>query len=193
MAAQRLLPQEDTGIVDSSATHFYIYPSAPHGPTNTSPSQISVGTDTEHVERLSSNDTLTIPQLAADFPTTGYIMPYFNNTLVGVGPICNAECIVLFTKKYVTEFSPGVKPILTVWREKELLRLWRFSLKLTKELLLHHTTEIRQKTLLLYSDYDIPSTEVLVRYMHVASGFPFNPIWLRSIKRGIFETWIGLT
>ena len=50
-ASRRLLPQKDTGIIDYGATHFYITPSAPHGPPNTSASQISVGTDTGHVKR----------------------------------------------------------------------------------------------------------------------------------------------
>ena len=88
-AARRILPQKK-GIVDSGATHFYIAPSAPHGHPNTSTSQISVVTATEHVERSSVIATLPIPQLAEDFPTTGYMMPSSANTLVGVGPICDA-------------------------------------------------------------------------------------------------------
>ena len=40
-AAQIILPQKDTDIVDSGATHLYIAPSAPHGPPSTSASQIS--------------------------------------------------------------------------------------------------------------------------------------------------------
>ena len=38
-----LLP-EQTGIVDSGATHMYIAPNAPHGPLDTSASRIRVGT-----------------------------------------------------------------------------------------------------------------------------------------------------
>ena len=63
------------GIVESSENHFYIPPSAPHGSSNTSASQISVGTATGHVVSLSATATLPILQLAADFLTTGYIMP----------------------------------------------------------------------------------------------------------------------
>ena len=33
--APQILPQQDTGIVDSGATHLYIAPSAPHGPPKT--------------------------------------------------------------------------------------------------------------------------------------------------------------
>ena len=117
-AARRLLLQKDADIVDSGATHFYIDPSAPYGPPKTSASQISVGTATGHVERSSATATLPTLQLEEDFPTTGYIMPSFTSTLVGVGPICDAECTVLFTKKYVKVLSPVGKPILTGWREK---------------------------------------------------------------------------
>ena len=42
--AQRILPQKNTGVVDSGATHLYVAPSALHGPPTTSASQISVGT-----------------------------------------------------------------------------------------------------------------------------------------------------
>ena len=119
MGAARILPpQKYTVILDSGATYFYIAPSVPHGPTNTIASQIIVVTATGNMERSLETATLPIPQLAADFPTTGYIMISFTNTLVGVGPICDADCTVLFTKKDVTVFSPGGKPILTGWREK---------------------------------------------------------------------------
>ena len=48
---------------------------------------------------------LHIPQLAADLPTKGYIMPAFTNTLIGVGPICDANCTVVFKKKDVIVLS----------------------------------------------------------------------------------------
>ena len=70
-AARIIILQRDTGIVDSGATHLYIAQSAPHGTPNTSASQISVGTDTGHVERSSATATLPIPQLWGGFPTTG--------------------------------------------------------------------------------------------------------------------------
>ena len=90
-----ILPQKDTGIVDYGATHLYIALSALNGPPNTSASQISVGTANIHVERSSATATLPIPQLKAYFPTTGYIMPSFTNTLVGVGPMHTAQYYLL--------------------------------------------------------------------------------------------------
>ena len=186
MAAQKIIPQKDTGIVDSGETHFYIDLSASHGPTNTSASQISVGTATGHIEISSATATLPIQQLAEDFPTTGYIMPSFTNTLVGFGHVCNADRTVLFNKKNVTVISPGGKQILTGWRENKLPRLWSFALKPTKELLLHHTIEIRLTPISAYSAYGLPSVEELVRYIHAASRLPVKSRWLREIKRGKF-------
>ena len=88
---EHILPQQHTGIVDSVETHLYIAPTAPHGPPDTSSATIKVGTSNGQVEKSASKDTLPIPQLAADFPTTGYIMPSFTKKLIGVGPICDAN------------------------------------------------------------------------------------------------------
>ena len=143
-----------------------------------------MGTADRHVDRLAETATLPIPQLASDFPTTGYIIPSFTNTLVGVGTICDEECIVLFAKNDVTVFSTGGKPILTGWRKNEMPKLWRFALRPNKELLLHQTTESKKTTLSAYSAYNLPIVEALLRCMHAASGFPVKSMWLRAIKRG---------
>ena len=66
----------------------------------------------EKLKIISKNYT-TIPQLATHFPTKGYIMPSFTNTLIGVGPICDEDCTGIFTKKDVTVLSPKGKAILT--------------------------------------------------------------------------------
>ena len=82
--AQRFLPQSDTPVVGSGATHLYISPTAPHVSANTSNPKISLETATGHVVRLSATASLPIPQLAAYFPNTGYIMTYVTKILVGV-------------------------------------------------------------------------------------------------------------
>ena len=111
--AHQYLPQSDTGVVDSCTNHLYISPTDPHGPTNTSTPNICVGTATGHVERLSTTASLPIPQLVADFMSTGYIMSSFTNTLAGVVLIYDADCKVLFANHDVTLFSPEYKLILT--------------------------------------------------------------------------------
>ena len=92
------LPQQHTGIVGSGATHLYIAQNAPHGPLDTSATTIKVGTANGQVETAAAEATLPIPKLASHFPTTGYTMPDFTNTLIGVGPICDANCTVVFKK-----------------------------------------------------------------------------------------------
>ena len=71
--------------------------------------------------------------------------------------------------------------------------LWRFSLRPNKELILHQTTKSKKTNILAYNAYDLPSVEALLRYMHAAEGFPVKSTWLRAIKRGDFETCLGLT
>ena len=110
---ENILPQHHPGIVDSGATHIYIDPFAPHGQTDTTATPITVGTVNGQMVKSVATATLPIPQLAAYFPTTGYIMPYFTSTLIGIGHICDPECKVLLTKKDVVVISPEDKTILT--------------------------------------------------------------------------------
>ena len=121
------LPPDQTGIVDSGETHMYIAPNAPYGQMNTTANTIRVGTANGQVASSIATATLPIPQLDAEFPTKGYIMPTFTNTLIGVGPICDANCTVFFRKEDVTVVSPHGKPILQGWRENKLPRLWHFA------------------------------------------------------------------
>ena len=112
------LPPDKTGIVDSGATYMYIAPNAPYGEMDTTEKQIRVGTSNGQVSSSTAMATLPIPQLNADFPTKGYIMTTFTNTLLGVGPICDANGTVVFRKEDVTLLSPQGKPILQWWIEE---------------------------------------------------------------------------
>ena len=126
------LPPEQTGILDSGATHIYIAPNALYEKMDTTGKHIRVGTANGQVANSTAMATLTIPQIKADFPTKGYIMPTFTNTLIGVGPICDADCAVVFKKEDVTVLSPKGEPILQGWREDKLPRLWRVALSSDK-------------------------------------------------------------
>ena len=128
--------------------------------------------------------TLPIPQVKADLPTKGYIMPTFTNTLIGVGPICDADFTVVFKKEEVTVLSPKGEPILQGWREDKLPRLWRFALIPDKKQKGIYTTTIQNRPE-ASNVYDLPSMEALVRYMHAAAGFPVRSTWLKAIKTGI--------
>ena len=85
------LPSDQTGIVDSGAAHMYIEPNAPYGQMNTTAKAIIVGTENGQAASSIVTATLPIPKLDADFPTKGYILPTFTNTLIVVGPICDAN------------------------------------------------------------------------------------------------------
>ena len=92
------LPPEQTGLVDSGATHIYIAPNAPYKKMDTTGKNIRVGTANGQVANSTAMATLPIPQLKAQFPTKGYIMPKFTNTLIGVDPICDVDCKLVFKK-----------------------------------------------------------------------------------------------
>ena len=87
---------QKTGIVDSGATHIYIAPNALYVKIYTTGKQIRVDTANGQVANSTAIATLPIPQVNSDFPTKGYIMPTFKNTLIGVGPICDANFTVVF-------------------------------------------------------------------------------------------------
>ena len=128
--------------------------------------------------------TLPIPQVKTYFPEKGYIMPAFTNTLIGVGPICDADFTVVFKKEYITVLSPKGEPILQGWREDKLPRLWRVALSPFKKQKGIYTTTSQNKPE-ANNVYDIPSMEALVRYMHAAAGFPVRSTWLKVIKTEI--------
>ena len=106
------LSTNDTGLVDLGAYHIYIDPSAPDGPPDTITKIVRFGTDTGQIQHSLAIAYLPIPQLANGLPTTGKIMPNFTNTVIGVGPIYDAECTVLFTNQDVMVSSPTGEPIL---------------------------------------------------------------------------------
>ena len=120
-------------------------------------------------------------------------MPTFTDTLVGIGPICDAGYTVTFTSTDVTVYSERGLLILTGWRETQMQKMWRFALSPNKELTTPTTPRNERTSLRAYSAYDLPSVESLVRYLHAAAGFPKNHTWPNGVKAGNFDTWTGLT
>ena len=43
------------------------------------------------------------------------------------------------------------------------------------------------------SAYDLPSVEALVIYFHADAGYPVIDTWLKAIKAGNYDSWLGLT
>ena len=44
-------------------------------------------------------------------------MPGFRNTLIGLGPLCDADCTVTFTHEALIVQDTRGTPVLTGWRE----------------------------------------------------------------------------
>ena len=55
-------------------------------------------------------------------------MPGFNHTILGVGPICNADCTVTFSRDAVVVHDATNRTILTGWREEQAPYIWRIAL-----------------------------------------------------------------
>ena len=63
---------------------------------------------------------MAIPQLPSEIPNTGHVVPGFQDNLVGVGPMCDANCTVTFKKHAVNIYSPTGTIFITGWRETKL-------------------------------------------------------------------------
>ena len=121
-------------------------------------------------------------------------MPGFQENLVCIGLICDADYSVTFTKDAVSIYSPKGHRVLMVLLEIEGPSLWRMSL-LPDETSTPDITapNAQQSTLKVFSAYDLPSVEALIRYFHAASGLPVRDTWIKSIKARNFDLWPGLT
>ena len=60
---------------------------------------------------------LATPQPPSGFPTSSYVMLGLQENLVGVGPMCDANCTVTFIKHSVNIYSPTGTTIITGWCE----------------------------------------------------------------------------
>lgn len=61
-----------------------------------------------------------------------------------------------------------------------------------KDLPQHYPTS-SEASLEAFRAYDLPSVQALVPYFHAAVGFPVRNTWLKAIKAGNYESWMGLT
>ena len=114
-----------------------------------------------------------IPNLPDAFPRTGHVMPGFQQTLIGIGPICDAGCTVTFSANDVVVHDADKRAILSGTRNpEEPPALWHFSLLPSPSEIPIQAPACQQASLAAYSAYDLPSVAALVRYLHAAAGFP---------------------
>ena len=125
-----------------------------------------------------------LPNLLPDFPRAGKVVPSLHHTFIGLGPICDANCKVIFTKNNVIIYDQGGLLILTGWMEKNGDRLWRIALTPMPEELPTMPNIADHTNIRAYSAYDLPSVEALVWYFHAAARFPVRTTWLNAIKVG---------
>ena len=120
-------------------------------------------------------------------------MPGFRHTLIGVGPLFDADCAVTFMLEAVIVCDKHGKEVLPGWREAAGPRLWRISLIPGEENLPSIPNDTKQATLAAYSVYDLPRVAALIRYLHAAAGYPVQFTWLKAIGAGNYASWPGLT
>ena len=84
-------------------------------------------------------------------------MPGFPHTLIGVGPLCDANCKVTFIQEAVIERNKQCKDILTGWHESTGPRLCRIALQPGQSNIPTIPNNTKQATLAAYSAYDLPN------------------------------------
>ena len=125
--------EDHTAIVDSGASGLYLSKHALTINFDPTAPKINVGTASGQPHQYSGAAYLGLPNLPPDFPRAVKVMPSFRHTLIGLGPICDANFKVTFTKKNVIIYNQGGSPIITVWRERNGDGLWRIALTPTRE------------------------------------------------------------
>ena len=111
-------------------------------------------------------------------------MPGFHHTLIGVGPLCDADCTVTFTHEAVFVQDQQGTPVITGWREASGPQLWRIPLQPGESNIPSMSHDANLTILLEYSAYDLPSVADFIRYLHAAAGYPVRSIWLKAINAG---------
>ena len=109
---------------------------------------------------------------------------------MGIGPLCDHGCRVLFEKKTVTVYSQDDDVLLRGWREPRGARLWKFALRPQG-----HTTLTAARTTgpVDMNAHNLTSVYTLVHYLHACAVSPVRSTWLASTKAGNFDSWPGLT
>jgi hypothetical protein len=113
----QLPPDNESGIADSGLTGYYFCPNASVSNYDaTAPTievQVANGTP---VQSIASAELASKPDLPAA-SRVGHIMPSFPHNLIGLTPLVDAGCQVIFTQTLVIAFDANNKAILIGWRE----------------------------------------------------------------------------
>ena len=140
--------------------------------------KVTVGTEMGQTQKSTGTGNLSLTHIPSDITIKGHLMTGFIHTLIGVGPLCDADCTVTFTWEAVIVHDKKVTDVLTGWREAICPRLWRISLQPGESNMSSIPNDSKQATLDAYSDYDLPRVADLIRYFHSAAGYPVRSTWL---------------
>ena len=121
-------------------------------------------------------------------------MPGFQQTIIGIGPICDARFTVTFLEDAVVVHDDAKRVILSGCRDPKVPpALWYFNLLPAPEAVPVTAATFHPDILGAYSVYNLPIVASLVRYLYAAAGLPVKDMWLWDIKADKYVTWPGLT
>ena len=109
-ATHNSLPTSYTFIVGSVFSHPYIASEATFQNSNPTSPRVCLDSSNGCIEQSASTDNLTIPQMIKSFHTNEHIIASLNHTVVGLGPIFDANFTVIFSKKDATVFPLRKNP-----------------------------------------------------------------------------------
>ena len=95
-------------------------------------------------------------------------------------------------KKPAVVYDLQQMPPITGWRETNGANIWRIALSTSPTNMLKLPTNTTRASLQAFRAYFLPSVDALVRYLHMAAGFPVRDTWLRAIKCGNHSSFPGL-
>ena len=126
---QCALPTNATGIVDSGATDIYFATDAHVFNIDCAAPKVTVGTEKGQTQQSAGAGNLALPHIPSEFPIKGRLIPGFRHTLIGVGPLCDDNCTVTFTRKAFVVRNKQGTAVLTGWSESTGPRLCRIELQ----------------------------------------------------------------
>ena len=146
--------------------------------------KVVVGTATGQTQQYAGTGKLALPHLPLGFKIKGYPVTGLRHTVIGVGPLCDADCAVTFTREAVIVRDKQGTAVLTSWCEATRPRLWRIALQQGDSNLPSIPNNAKYATLAAYSAYDLPSVTALIRYFHAVAGYAVRSTWLKIIGAG---------
>ena len=123
-------------------------------------------------------------------------MPTFSHNLMGIYPLYDKGCYVIYDKDSVTVLIPTRKVIVCGWREVTGAKIRRLYLLPDAHPVWHEGSQPPAHTLPdpeANITYYMSSVAAFIIYLHAADGLPVKLTWLDAIKAGNYASCTGLT